>query len=73
MNDSTIISSSFVFDKNNSRFSILNIYDDDIDDINANDNYHHNSFLKKQIKQSNMTIEKKELAFQTNKCYCSIM
>jgi hypothetical protein len=73
MNDSTIISSSFVFDKNNSRFSILNIYDDDIDDINVNDNYHHNSFLKKQIKQSNMTIEKKELAFQTNKCYCSIM
>jgi len=72
MND-TIISSSFVFDKNNSRFSILNIYDDDIDDINVNDNYHHNSFLKKQIKQSNMTIEKKELAFQTNKCYCSIM
>ena len=79
MNDSTIISSSFVFDKNNSRFSILNIYDDDIDDINVNDNvnvndnYHRNSFLKRQLKQSNMTIEKKELAFQTNKCYCSIM
>jgi hypothetical protein len=72
MNDSSIITSSIVFDKNNSRFNILNIYDDDIDDININNSYHHNSFLKRQIKQSNSTIEKKE-AFETNKCYCSIM
>lgn len=53
------ITSSFVYDKSNRRFTILNLYDDDENQKN------------KQI-TSNEIIQKKE-AFETNKCYCIIM
>jgi hypothetical protein len=67
MNDS--ISSSFVFDKSNSRFSILNIYgdSDDFEDFKSLSKNPEN--IKKQFKK---TILKKQ-AFKTNKCYCCIM
>jgi hypothetical protein len=64
MNES--LSSSFVFDKNNSRFSILNIYND-------SDDFEDSKYNKKNIKkQFKKTILKKQ-AFKTNKCYCCIM
>lgn len=67
MNDN--IYSSLVFDKNNSRFTILNLYNDDEDIQNTN----YSSSIPEEIrKQFKITIEKKE-AFKTNKCYCNIM
>jgi len=69
-----ILSSSFVFDKNNTRFSILNIYseDDDIDDINAYYNQYNYSLQKQELSNIESNIKKDE-AFSTNKCYCIIM
>jgi len=56
------ITSSFVYDKSNRRFTILNLYDDE---------YENQNQKNKQI-TSNEIIQKKE-AFETNKCYCIIM
>lgn len=56
------ITSSFVYDKSNRRFTILNLYDDE---------YENQNQKNKQI-ISNEIIQKKE-AFETNKCYCIIM
>lgn len=67
MNDTIL--SSMVFDKSNSRFSILNLYNED-EDINIKKNKKlPPNIVKAKFKK---TIEKKE-AFKTSKCYCSIM
>jgi hypothetical protein len=63
------IYSSLVFDKTNSRFTILNLYSDDEDILNENNLLATPEQVRKQFKT---TIQKKE-AFNTKKCYCSIM
>ena len=58
-----ILSSSFVFDKNNTRFSILNIYsdDDDIDDINTYYNQYNYSLQKQELTNIESNIKKDEV------------
>ena len=68
--------SSFVFDKSNSRFSILNIYDDDpfivLTDIYEPTNLISPSEkIRKKFKET--IIKKEEEKLKTNKCYCNIM
>jgi|688.fasta_scaffold418329_3 hypothetical protein len=64
-------SSSFVFDKSNSRFSILNIYNDDNDDFKSLSSSNKEK-IRKQFKES-ILKKKEEEKLNTNKCYCCIM
>ena len=61
--------SSFVFDKSNSRFSILNIYDDDI--YEPTNLISPSEKIRKKFKET--IIKKEEEKLKTNKCYCNIM
>ena len=61
--------SSFVFDKSNSRFSILNIYDDDI--YEPTNSISQSEKNRKKFKET--IIKKEEENLKTNKCYCNIM
>ena len=60
--------SSFVFDKSNSRFSILNIYDDDI--YEPTNLISPSEKIRKKFKET--IIKKEEEKLKTNKC-CNIM
>lgn len=62
--------SSFVFDKSNSRFSILNIYNDD-DIYETTNTISEAEKNRKKFKET--IIKKEEEKLQTNKCYCNIM
>ena len=70
MNES--LSSSFVFDKNNSRFSILNIYNDSDDFEDFEDSKYNKEKIRKQFKET-ILKKKEEEKLNTNKCYCCIM
>jgi len=64
-------SSSFVFDKSNSRFSILNIYNDENDDLKSLSSSNKEK-IRKQFKET-ILKKKEEEKLNTNKCYCCIM
>ena len=73
MTENMLISSSFVFDKHNTRFNILNIYNDDDDDETYESITHiANNNLELYNEKINKKIEKKE-ALKIAKCYCHIM
>lgn len=71
--DNNLSSSSLVFDKNNSRFNILNIYDDDNDDDIIDHNIPLSNSIKIRKKFKETVIKKEEEKIKTNKCYCNIM